>query len=350
MTREEIDKNVNDFIGTIKKEPCKEYFQKDDKSEEYKASDKLKEYELCEEFPLIVYQDALYQGYLDACRTIKWNKEAKEDGKELLEEKKKWGKGKKESPNPMYEPLRGTAKKIEEYFVNKESGDRNLDTLYEQLQDDYKKYIEITYGQAQKIINMAFKYLYCIYKCAGKLDDNIHKFNVCDMPLDSFSLEWFKRKFRDENFKLGKSGEDKCEKLFKRKGSRWVLKAESIGSWSAIESDKKKPYKHYPYEFYRDKISQYCEEYNNDCKGEEISPLELDFVVWPMMQKIMAAEAFIKAFNDEKPKDDNSDDEEQKGDNAKDDEPVSYDIDELKETCQNRIKKIQELLTDSKNS
>lgn len=43
------------------------------------------------------------------------------------------------------------------------------------------------YGMAQKIVNMAFKYLYCFD------DANIYynKFADCHMPLDSFTLKWF---------------------------------------------------------------------------------------------------------------------------------------------------------------
>ena len=37
-------------------------------------------------------------------------------------------------------------------------------------------------------------------------------------------------------------------------------------------------------------IREYCEGYDK----EKLTPLELDFIVWPQIQKIMAAEAFIK--------------------------------------------------------
>ena len=67
--KEEIEKeikdSVDDFIGTIKKEPCCEYF-----------SDKTEADWECEK----VYKDALYQGYLDACRTIHWSTKAREEG------------------------------------------------------------------------------------------------------------------------------------------------------------------------------------------------------------------------------------------------------------------------------
>lgn len=46
-----------------------------------------------------------------------------------------------------------------------------------------------TYGKAQKIVNMSFKYLYCCDNAENYRD----YFKYCHMPLDSFTLEWFKR-------------------------------------------------------------------------------------------------------------------------------------------------------------
>ena len=56
------------------------------------------------------------------------------------------------------------------------------------------------------------------------------------------------------------------------------------------EEDCKK--QEYPYEFYAHVIKQYCKE-------NSITPLQLDFIVWSKMQKIMAAESFIKTFKDD---------------------------------------------------
>ena len=41
------------------------------------------------------------------------------------------------------------------------------------------------YGQAQKVVNMAFKYLYC---CKGA---PVERFISCHMPLDKITLLWY---------------------------------------------------------------------------------------------------------------------------------------------------------------
>ncbi|MBQ1381282.1 MAG: hypothetical protein IIY79_04620 [Ruminococcus sp.] len=48
---------------------------------------------------------------------------------------------------------------------------------------------DLTVGQAQKLINMAFKYLYC---CIGRLEQAKPWFAYCHMPLDSYTLQWYK--------------------------------------------------------------------------------------------------------------------------------------------------------------
>ena len=51
-----------------------------------------------------------------------------------------------------------------------------------------KRYDGMTYGKAQKVVNMIFKYLYC-FDGAIALED---KFKACHMPLDSKILDWYK--------------------------------------------------------------------------------------------------------------------------------------------------------------
>lgn len=129
------------------------------------------------------------------------------------------------------------------------------------LVPDY--YEECTYGKAQKIVNMTFKYL-CAYYCANSeesKDENCFKF--CHMPLDSFTLEWFKRS-EIPNVAKGK-----------------------IGAWSNM--DKKDDEKSYGYEFYYKEIKKYFE-------TQKVTPLQAEFVIWPHIQKELAAEAFIFTF------------------------------------------------------
>jgi len=132
-----------------------------------------------------------------------------------------------------------------------------LKTRYE---EDY-----CTYGKAQKIVNMTFKYLYA-YCCVNPSEIKNEKcFEFCHMPLDSFTLEWFSREIT------------KVTNIMKTK----------IGSWSNM--GKKDDEKSYGYEFYYKEIEKYF-------KKHEITPLQAEFVIWPHIQKLMATEAFIFAF------------------------------------------------------
>ena len=256
----EIEKEVAEFVDTIKKDPFKYYFQNKENEKVKWEEDK-------------VYVDALYQGYLDACRTFKWEKDGKDNKeyiREIFEEKEIVGEMKNYLRADKLESFDEIHKKI---CVN--------------LIEKCKERTNITYGQAQKIINMAFKYLYCC-KHDSEMEE---RFKACHMPLDSFSLEWFKRKFKEKFFSnpdsYSENNRELPENLFTKKGEK-KLKAESIGSWSSMqtwEEDCKK--QEYPYEFYAHVIKQYCKE-------NSITPLQLDFIVWSKMQKIMAAESFIK--------------------------------------------------------
>lgn len=136
--------------------------------------------------------------------------------------------------------------------------------LKKKYEDDY-----CTYGKAQKIVNMTFKYLYA-YHCSK--DDSSswseESFKFCHMPLDSFTLEWFGRKI--PNVTKGK-----------------------IGAWSNIQKKEKNNRKSYEYEFYQERIKTYFETYY---AKEGITPLRAEFVIWPSIQKELAVETFIFTF------------------------------------------------------
>ena len=61
----EIEKEVTEFVKTINRGPLKEYFPKKKEDIDW---DKDK-----------IYVEALYQGYLDACRTFEWTEKVKKD-------------------------------------------------------------------------------------------------------------------------------------------------------------------------------------------------------------------------------------------------------------------------------
>lgn len=306
-TKEEIKKDiknsVDDFIGTIKKEPCCKYFSSDEnKKEEVNWEDEK------------VYKDALYQGYLDACRTFKWEKDGK-DNKGYIREIF----GKKEIVGDMKNYLR--ADKLESF-------DEIHKKICVNLIEKCKGRTNMTYGQAQKIINMAFKYLYCCEHDSAMEE----RFKACHMPLDSFSLEWFKRKFKEKNFSnpdsYSENNKELPERLFTKRGEK-KLKVDSIGSWSSMQTwEEGLKKQEYPYEFYAYVIKQYCED-------NLITPLQLDFIVWSKMQKIMAAESFIKTFKD---------DDEVDKEVINSEKPEAYDILNLKTTLENRLIEIRPLI------
>ena len=304
-----------------------------------------KDYEGCldnnlsEEKDIEVYVEALYQGYLDACRTFKWLPESKVKKCKKDDKKREIIKGILQG-----EETEGVAYRIKNYLEKgSPDGYSEFDDIHRELCENLicdfsskNKNADISYGQAQKIINMAFKYLYCC-KCDDEMKE---RFDACHMPLDSFSLEWFKRHFKEYDFTKEKVASKLEEKLFKGdKNKSLLLKMDSIGSWSSMESignmKKNEVYQgeKYPYEFYRDMIKAYCKDYNIN------SPLELDFIVWPKMQKIMAAEAFIKAFEED---DDNW------VKNAIKNE--TYDIKNLDEILKKRLHKIRPLICDRTDS
>lgn len=292
----EIEKEVTEFVKTINRGPLKEYFPKKKEDIDW---DKDK-----------IYVEALYQGYLDACRTFEWSEKVKKD---YPNEKEKRGyiEGQFKS---------GIACKIREYLNNSKA--YSFDVFHGELCENLKecfreKETNITYGQAQKIINMAFKYLYCLYYKYGELKEE--QFADCHMPLDSFSLEWFKRWISAN-----------AKEYWKEEGN---FKKGSVGSWSSMEvlNYKDKEGIKYGYEVYLKYIREYCEGYDK----EKLTPLELDFIVWPQIQKIMAAEAFIKTFEK---------DEEEIEKN--DMEPEEYGVDDLSNIWNVRREKIRDLIGD----
>ena len=57
-----------------------------------------------------------------------------------------------------------------------------------------KNKIILQFGKAQKVVNIFFKYLYCLY--GGKKFNNVYEY--CHMPLDSYILNWVRYVVCDE--------------------------------------------------------------------------------------------------------------------------------------------------------
>ena len=128
-----------------------------------------------------------------------------------------------------------------------------------------------TYGKAQKIVNMTFKYLYC---CTN-IDNFENHFKYCHMPLDSFTLEWCKRNIQE-------------------------IDPNKIGSWSKMKDEKSDTYKEskniekYSYHYYVARIKDYVA-----INKIELTPLQLEFIIWPKMQLELATENYLFTLTDE---------------------------------------------------
>ena len=145
----------------------------------------------------------------------------------------------------------------------------------------------LKYGKAQKIVNMTFKNAYCLQHNEIKEDQFEKYFEHCHMPLDSITLEWFKRTqtWLKDYCKNGHS-----------KGSCDFLCKYLPESWSKMESDDSG--NRYGYETIQKKIRDYLKEYaaeNITTKYlKDYTPLQAEFFVWKYMQLELAAEGVYK--------------------------------------------------------
>lgn len=184
-----------------------------------------------------VFPAAVKLGYLDMCRTCsgigkKISDEQRKDIFDAIGAEIKAGMGKSCS------------------IAKQEDFDALHEKLCQFCTEQFKKYdYSITYGQAQKIINMAFKHLYCCND-AEKYEETV--FSHCHMPLDSFILKWC------SDCKL-------CEKC-------------SEDAWSKLEKDK--------YVKIQQGIRAYLNQGNTyKVGGNEVelpkTVLDAEFIIWP---------------------------------------------------------------------
>ena len=113
-----------------------------------------------------IYQCAIAQAWLDVCRSVKINKNNKikiSRAKDMI------------------------ADMLQKYFGSKPKNAEAFESWYESLLSNSTTNTSLTVGQAQKIINMSFKYLFC---CADIRNSKQSHFTWCHMPLDSVTLEW----------------------------------------------------------------------------------------------------------------------------------------------------------------
>lgn len=84
---------------------------------------------------------------------------------------------------------------FEKYFhddvKNVEEFDKWHNKVCKDICEQFKErcHVDLKYGKAQKIVNMSFKNFYC-FDDAEEYEDY---FTCCHMPIDSYTLSWFKR-------------------------------------------------------------------------------------------------------------------------------------------------------------
>lgn len=117
-----------------------------------------------------IYDCAVYQAWLDMCRTV--SATGKTD-KNLYEEARK-----------------DAADSLRQYFIGKPKTKADaFDNWFRSACFEIGAPAKLTVGQEQKILNMTFKYLYCCKDIRNKYEKH---FTCCHMPLDSYTLNWYK--------------------------------------------------------------------------------------------------------------------------------------------------------------
>lgn len=131
-----------------------------------------------------IYGCAVYQAWLDLNRTVT-GAGSKAAHKRI-----------KQARNDLAEALRG-------YFASKpkQTFEAFDGWLYEIISRCDPK-DDLTLGQKQKLVNMAFKYLYCCRELREQEDGAYFAF--CHMPLDTYTLKWYKANCAEKGEKVCK--------------------------------------------------------------------------------------------------------------------------------------------------
>lgn len=138
-----------------------------------------------------------------------------------------------------------------------------------------KYYIEedCTIGKAQKIVNMSFKNLYALCCTKGIEEDYNDYFKFCHLPLDSFILEWFYRQCKNSG-----------EKIIKSKICSWSAIGEygdeNVNEYAAPDNKI-----FYTYFYFQKLFRKWF--------ADTLTPLQAEFMIWPTIQKELAAEGFL---------------------------------------------------------
>ena len=169
-----------------------------------------------------------------------------------------------------------TAKAYDKW--HEEACDIILNFLRTQYEDS-----SVTYGKAQKVVNMTMKYLYCLK--GAEQEQYKEKFQYCHMPLDSFMLEWF---WREVAVWYNQPEVRESKKIFRGKIPTWSTMQKEKGDDDTFEKNGKK---YYTYSFFVNKIRKFFEE--NPDKYPGLTPFQAEFYIWPEIQICLSAEELL---------------------------------------------------------
>jgi hypothetical protein len=160
------------------------------------------------------------------------------------------------------------------------------ETVIDFLETQLYEQKHITYGKAQKVVNMTFKHIYCLDSAYIKED----WFIPCHIALDSFTLEWFCRNVKGitkgcvDSWSALQNVAEEIPNLPKAYANmKMYTKKVNKG-----EGKQPEIHKFYTY-------NQIVELIRDHFTGEHpfkgLCPLQAEFYIWPEIQLHLAAEA-----------------------------------------------------------
>ncbi len=217
--------------------------------------------------------------------------------------------------NFLIEELNSFIKKFVDYFSNKED---DFDKWHHEACEEFldvliKYYPDAKYGKAQKIVNMMFKYLYCMNfgdKDSWVVLDEDY-FSKCHLTLDSFTLEWFYREVV-ENWYNKKDSKQRGAKIYKTKFDSWSnleyqIPERSYEDYAAVDSKckaedncrliKNEDKYFYHYMFFVTIVRKYFVTTTDPTDEQKRylgkTPFQAEFYIWPDIQMHLTAEALF---------------------------------------------------------
>jgi len=176
---------------------------------------------------------------------------------------------------------------LKKYFEDAEKDKDDFDEWHKNTCREFCKRFsnccgkEIADGKAQKIVNMSFKYLFCI---GATKQYPVDKFKYCHMPLDAYTLDWFADKVVDGWYNEGKNRKEKIH-----------LSKIRENPWSNLEyGDPDTPYS---YAWIQQTIRKYLNSDSNEIYREKdntpLTPFAAEFYIWPERQWKLAVKNLL---------------------------------------------------------